>query len=252
MFAEPPPRPAFAPIAPPVAGWRRWDSLIGLGMLVGSLLVTWILVAAVLLGFDLTGAAEDVTLVTLGIGYELAFAGSVLFLAHRRGISISALGFRRPDRWGPLGIAVVGAYATLIAWGALVTALQEAGVDTSWIEGGNEIPVDEGEDTVPLVALLALFAVAVMVVAPLAEEVFFRGLLFKALDGVWVGWAAIVVSGLAFGAFHVNLSVLVPFSVIGMLFAWAFKASGSLWVTVVAHFIVNTVSFIVTVIEVIS
>jgi membrane protease YdiL (CAAX protease family) len=87
-------------------------------------------------------------------------------------------------------------------------------------------------------------------VAPLAEEIFFRALLFRGLDGVWATWAAIVVSGLAFGVFHLNPSVLVPFSVIGMLFAWAFKASGSLWVTIIAHFIINTVSFIVTVIGV--
>ena len=59
-----------------------------------------------------------------------------------------------------------------------------------------------------------------------------------------------VASGLAFGAFHVSLSVLLPFTVIGMLFAWAFKASGSLWVTILAHFIFNSVALILTVIGV--
>ena len=89
-----------------------------------------------------------------------------------------------------------------------------------------------------------------MIVAPLAEELLFRALLFRALDGTWGQWAAVTGSGFAFGAFHANLAVLIPFTLIGMLFAWSFKVSGSLWVTIIAHFIINSLSFIVTVLEV--
>ena len=49
-----------------------------------------------------------------------------------------------------------------------------------------------------------------------------------------------------FGVFHVNLSVLVPFSFVGALFAWAYEESGSLWVTIAAHAGFNGVSFAVT------
>lgn len=255
MFAEPPTLPSAPPSPVSRAGlvnpvWHRWDPLIGVGILIGSLVFIWVLVALVVIGFDPTGAAEDYVLAVLGVAYELMFAGWVLLLANRRRINLTQLGFRRPDRWGPIGIAVVGAYGSLLGWGAFVTMLDQLGVDVSWIEGSNEIPIDEGIDTAPLIGLLILFGIAVVVVAPLAEELLFRGLLFRGLDGVWPGWAAIVVSGLAFGAFHLNLPVLVPFSLIGMIFAWAYKASGSLWVTIGAHFIVNSVSFIVTVIGV--
>ena len=232
--------------------WRRFDPLIGVGILIGSLVFVSLLGGALIVAFDLDETGQDFAQALLTIAFEAIFAGSVLLLARRRQISLRALGFRRPDRWGPLGIAVTGTYATLLIYNAAVALLEEAGVDISIVEGGNEIPIDEGLDTAPLVALLALFGFAVVVVAPLAEEIFFRGLLFRGLDGVWPGWAAIVVSGLAFGVFHLNLPVLLPFSVIGMLFAWSFRASGSLWVTVIAHFIINSVAFIVTVIGVVN
>ena len=197
MFAEPPVFDRFASVESTRSDWwrpiwQRWDALIGIGILIGSLVFIWILAAALLLGFDLSGTSEDYTLAILGLGYEVMFAGWVLLIARQRGLSLAALGFRRPDRWGPLGIAVVGAYASLLAWGAFVTLLEELGVDTSWISGGNEIPIDSDLDALPLAGLLVLFGVAVVLVAPLAEELLFRGLIYRALDGVWAGWAAVV------------------------------------------------------------
>ncbi len=252
MFAEPPVAPAPLPVAQPAPIWRGYDPLIGVGILIGSLVFVSILLGAIVVGLDLGDTQQDYAAAVLTIGFEALFAGAVLMLARRRRIDLAALGFRRPERWGPLGIATAGTYGTLFAYNLGVALLKEAGVDTSAVEGGNEIPLDDALDGLPLFGLLALFGVAVVIVAPLAEEIFFRGLLFRGLDGVWAGWAAIAVSGIAFGAFHLNLAVLVPFSVIGMLFAWAFKASGSLWVVIIAHFIINSVSFIVTVIGVIN
>ncbi len=252
MFAEPPAAPVFAPVQPPPSTWRGRDSLFGLGALIGSLILVLGLGIAVTSALDLDQPGTDLAGAILTIGFELLFASVVLAMARRRGISLAALGFRRPDRWGPLGIAVVGTYATLLGYALALALLRELGVDPDWLEGGNTIPIRRGENAIPLPAILALFGFAVVIVAPLAEELFFRGLFFRALDGIWAGWAAIVVSGVAFGIFHLNPAVMVPFSVIGMIFAWAFKMSGSLWITIITHFIINSVSFTVTVLEVLD
>ncbi|MDA0352140.1 MAG: CPBP family intramembrane metalloprotease [Chloroflexi bacterium] len=253
MFAEPPVATAFrAPPVVPKAGWRGRDPLIGMGILVAGFVLISTLLVAFVTALDLKGDGQDFAAAIFTIAFEVFFGLSVLMLARRRHINLAQLGFRRPDRWAPVGIAVAGSYSVLLGYGIAIQALHELGVDTGIFEGGNSIPIDEGSDTLPLVGLLVIFGVAVVAVAPLAEEIFFRGLLFRALDGVWPSWAAIAVSGLAFGAFHVNLAVLLPFTIIGMLFAWAFKASGSLWVSITAHFIINTVSLIVTVIGVLN
>lgn len=256
MFAEPPLLPTFAPVAAqPTRIWRGRDALIGVGLLVAIFVLVNVLAVAVVVALDVDRDDEvGLSFVTASasIVFGAFLATLVLALARRRRISMAELGFRRPDRWGPVGIAVVGSYAAIIAYGAIVTLLTELGVDTHLFEGGNNIPLDDRPDGAPLVAWLMLFGIAVTIGAPLAEELFFRGLLFRALDGMWPGWIAIAVSGLAFGAFHVNLPVLIPFSIVGMLFAWSFRASGSIWVSIAAHFIINSVSFIVAVIEVLN
>jgi hypothetical protein len=57
-------------------------------------------------------------------------------------------------------------------------------------------------------------------------------------------WAALA-SGLVFAALHFSLGSLVPFTIIGMLLAWAYVFSGSLWAAIAAHFLFNSVSFVV-------
>ena len=43
-----------------------------------------------------------------------------------------------------------------------------------------------------------------------------------------------------------NLAVLIPFTVVGALFAWGFEASGSLWTSIAAHVLVNGLGFAAT------
>jgi len=253
MFAELPVAPAPPPaVTGPQPIWRGLDALIGIGILIGSFALLIAVLVTLEVATELGDTAADFALAGLTIGFEVLFGVLVLWFAHRRRISLASLGFRRPIRWGPLGIAVTGTYVTLFVYGGAIELLKELGVDPGWFEGTNEIPIDPDQGAGTLVPLLVLFGMAVMIIAPLAEEVLFRGLIFRALDGAWAGWAAIAVSGLAFGVFHTNLAVLIPFSLIGMIFAWTFRASGSLWVTIIAHFIINTLSFIVTVIGVLD
>jgi len=90
---------------------------------------------------------------------------------------------------------------------------------------------------VPLVGVLAILA------APIAEETFFRGFLFAGLRVRWGTFWAALASGLLFAALHFSLGSIVPFTVIGMLLAWAYAFSGSLWTAIGAHFAFNAVSF---------
>ena len=86
--------------------------------------------------------------------------------------------------------------------------------------------------------------------APLAEEIYFRAFLFRATRR-WLGLlVAALLSGVLFAGFHGNLAVLIPYTIVGALFAWGFEASGSLWTTIVAHFLVNGLGFAATLMSV--
>jgi membrane protease YdiL (CAAX protease family) len=76
--------------------------------------------------------------------------------------------------------------------------------------------------------------------APFAEEYFFRGLLYRALDREWGGWHAILGSAAYFAIYHPPVSWLPVFAV-GAGSAWLFKKSGLLGPCVLLHLVYNAI-----------
>lgn len=88
---------------------------------------------------------------------------------------------------------------------------------------------------------LIIMIVMAGVVAPLAEEIAFRGLLYPWLRDRWGVPAAAAASGLCFAALH-GVVILIPaLTVIGIVLAVLYQRSGSLWTAVIAHGVFNTV-----------
>lgn len=221
--------------------WRGRDMLAGLGLLAVSLLLVTLAVAAVHWRSGLDGDEGGANAVAT-IAFEGMFGGVVLLLARMRGLALRDLGFVRPRRWSPVLVAWGGGYAIIYVYTIMLALLAALGLDVGRFEQGNPMPGDPRSS----VALLLLFGVAVLVVAPVAEELFFRGLLYRGLRGYWRLAPSLALSGLAFGVFHLNPSVMLPFTAIGALFAWANERSGSLWTSILAHAAFNGVSFAVS------
>jgi len=85
---------------------------------------------------------------------------------------------------------------------------------------------------------LTMAAIAVLV-APLAEEMLFRGVLFAAMRARFGFWAAALASSLVFGVVHLAPAQLLPLAALGMVLAWMYERTGSLWPSVVAHTVQN-------------
>jgi membrane protease YdiL (CAAX protease family) len=171
---------------------------------------------------------------------EVAFLGSAVWFGarrYRRGWDV--LGFRRPLRgwWTPVAV-LFGAYLVLGIYVAIVELLGLADLAPQ-----STLPEDvfKGPFTLPLAGLLALLA------APLAEETFFRGFLFPGLRNRWGTLRAALASSFFFAVLHFNIGSIIPFTVIGMLLAWAYVVSGSLWMAIGAHFAFNAISFFITI-----
>lgn len=82
----------------------------------------------------------------------------------------------------------------------------------------------------------------VIVLAPIGEEIFFRGLLFKALNNKFGAGAAIIFSGLLFAALHLSIYAFLPLVATGIALAYIFYKSESLWVSITAHATINSIS----------
>lgn len=94
-------------------------------------------------------------------------------------------------------------------------------------------------------AALPWLAVSAILLSPLAEEIFFRGMLFQALRRRLDLWPSAGIAGLAFTAVHAQNTLLgtgMVFLVIfpfGLLLAWVFDRRGTLAVPVLTHALFN-------------
>lgn len=83
------------------------------------------------------------------------------------------------------------------------------------------------------------FLLYALVIAPIWEEVFFRGTLFPWLAGRLPVHQAQWLSALAFGAVHLHGPTLIPLTVLGALLAGIYRTSGSLIPAVLVHALFN-------------
>lgn len=92
---------------------------------------------------------------------------------------------------------------------------------------------------------LPLFFIAVVIVAPITEEVAFRGLLFRGLSESWLGIAGtLVLTSAMWAMMHVQYDsfTLAQIFVIGLLLGWLRWVSGSTLLTIILHVIANFVA----------
>lgn len=93
---------------------------------------------------------------------------------------------------------------------------------------------------------LLLVTVLVCVVAPVGEELFFRGFFFGALRN-WRGtWPAALITGLTFGAVHYGsapVGQIVPLAVFGVGLCLLYDRTGSLYPSVALHAVNNAIAF---------
>ena len=93
--------------------------------------------------------------------------------------------------------------------------------------------------------VLGILTLAVL--APLLEEVLFRG----AIQGMLMRffgrpWPAIIVAALIFGVFHMNPVQIVYATLLGIIFGWIYYRTGSLLSVIVGHVLNNSLAVVTT------
>jgi sodium transport system permease protein len=77
----------------------------------------------------------------------------------------------------------------------------------------------------------------------LCEEFLFRGYILDGLTRKWGAKWGIIVSGVLFGAFHLDPVRLIPASILGIIFGAVVWRRGSIFYSMTAHFINNGIAF---------
>ena len=123
-----------------------------------------------------------------------------------------------------------GTYAAVVA-GLGIELLEPEPLPEELLAGGR------------MVRLLTAVALAGWV--PLVEELFFRGFLFQGLASRYGVLMGATVSSAVFAVSHLMVGAMLPIFVTGLLFAWVYARSRSLWLPMAAHSAQNLVALIV-------
>ena len=138
----------------------------------------------------------------------------------------AALGLR-PVGWRPVVFAVLGTTVLSVAVSQLGPQPEGVKQVTEGIQGTARI--------LQTLAVLGLLA-------PIVEELVFRGLFYGWLAGRWSNLVAFVLSSLAFAAAHTEPLHILLVLPLGFWFGWLRWRTGSLVPTIVAHIINNTIA----------
>ena len=210
--------------------WSLRDASWGIGVVAVVLALSFVVAQAV----DMSGNVL-LAIALVGGGLEVALLIVAWWLGPRRhGGSWASLGLARTFNGGAslalrVLLASVG-FSILYAFAVWVL-----GLDTM---RPTELPVELLDTFSQRIVLFGL----VVVMAPIAEEVFFRGFLLPAFSARWgFLWGAVGVSAL-FGVVH-GAGSLIPTFVSGMLLAWLYRRTRSLWNCWLAHSAQNALAF---------
>lgn len=88
--------------------------------------------------------------------------------------------------------------------------------------------------------------IALVIVAPLTEELLFRGLLLRGFLMRYSQWRAIVLSSLLFAVFHFNPWQFTGALTLGIFFAWIAVRTGSLFLPLLGHALNNALPLLVS------
>ncbi len=88
---------------------------------------------------------------------------------------------------------------------------------------------------------------AIVVFAPILEELFCRGIILKGLLHHTTPIKAILWSSVMFGVMHLNPWQALPAFILGLLMGWIYYRTKSLWSVIFIHFINNAFSYFVTI-----
>lgn len=182
-----------------------------------------------------------------GIIYSMAFQ---VFCA----LFVMAIVFRRVRpgkwlglRWGMWPLVFAIAPVSVVGMWALYAGLEQIG----YVELLKKAGVETLQDTVTMfqaeknLNLVILLAIAAAVVAPVCEEILFRGYLYPATKKFTGPWVAAICVSLVFAAAHGSLAAMFPLFILGLLLIYLYEATGSIWAPMAVHFLFNATTVIV-------
>lgn len=216
---------------------KIWDVLYPLVFFLLCLAAVTI-VTMIIAGF-IAGTAPDAGAVSkvpvFAIVIDIAFY-AITFLTQWRVYKKDDLRFgERKNRWSAweLAASAVIAAAVSAALNALILISPLPRLFPGYSEGAEATFAGQS----PILLILAT-----VILAPLAEELIFRGMVYERMKHYLGIPVSIVLTSLLFGLYHGNMIQFIYATLVGLLLAYYYEKSGSLLASIIAHMAMNALA----------
>ena len=143
-------------------------------------------------------------------------------------------------------VAISLAYLSYLIWNIALDFLKKFGID---IDLEEQVPLKLLSD-ITNVFFLTLFIFQIIIVAPIVEELVFRGYIYRVLKSKSNKNVACIVTSIVFSFLHFNVAAFVPLFVFSMCLIKAYEDSSDIREPIVMHSLFNTVGVIGALIKV--
>jgi membrane protease YdiL (CAAX protease family) len=188
------------------------------------------------------GDVDDLALVAVPVLWSLVASGTLL-------MGLIWVNLRKDDRVDRIGLSTAAGHVTapLLGVGILLIAATYGAnyLYQTYVFPGVELQgdIDKLLKSIPATPLNLIAKVAaIVVIAPVIEEVLFRGYLQNALMRHMPPLAAIAVAALAFGVIHFQPYALLPLALLGAAFGYIYHRTGSLYANILLHAANNAIA----------
>lgn len=177
-----------------------------------------------------SGASRDsaATLAAGSGGLWIGFIGGPILASRLRGTGRMVDEFGLRFRWIDVPVGLVSGVAFQFVVVPVVSWPLQRLLGGDVGESARDLLGEPGPGRWLIIAIVVLGA-------PVAEELFFRGLLLRSLARRFSDRVAVVVSAVLFAATHFKVLPFPGLLVVGLLFAYLTKRSGRLGPAIVAH-----------------
>jgi membrane protease YdiL (CAAX protease family) len=165
--------------------------------------------------------------------------GTGLFLFFQRIRWAEAFGFSL----SPIGSTILAGVITALVFVPIGMLLQWASLEA--LEQlhltGTDQPAVEALQTAVKPLERSFLIVFAIVIAPISEEILFRGILYPAIKQLGYRRTALWVTSLTFAAFHQTPAIFLPLTVLALFLTILYEMTDNLLAPITAHAVFNTI-----------
>jgi membrane protease YdiL (CAAX protease family) len=164
--------------------------------------------------------------------------GTWLHLRLRGAAWSGVFGFTKAPLWRAIALGLLAILLFMPVCTAYFEVLARAGIH---LEPQTAVEEFSKAETQAGRVYLAVFAV---LLAPLAEEVLFRGIIYSAVRDLGFPRTAFWISAVLFALIHMSVQIFLPILTLGLIFAWLYEKTGNLLSSITAHSAFNALNVV--------